>query len=400
MVGICTALSLAERGVTVTLIDRGDPGQETSYGNAGVISPWSLIPQSLPGLWYQIPKLMFGAARPLSIRPSALAKMVPWGLKFLANGTPRRVRAASDAMEVLCSPSIDLYRRHLEGTGEAGLIIDAMYVHAFRDAQKASLDSIDYAIRCEKGGDLERIGANQLRTIEPNVDRSFQAAILIKGQARAASPGRLGTVLADKARALGVLFERREIVSLNRAPSGWRIQCDGKVIEADKVVLSAGAWSPGLLEPLGYKVPLVAERGYHVEFPNPGVALSNSLMDADAKCVASTMEGGLRFAGQAEFAPVDAPMDRKKKDLLIRLAKSAIPKLNTAAPRFWMGRRPSFPDSLPAIGQIGDEPGLFANFGHSHYGLMMAPKSGEILADLLTGTRPNMDLTAYSPDRF
>ena len=125
IVGICTALSLAERGLQVQVIDRGDPGQETSYGNAGVISPWSIIPQSLPGTWRSIPKLMFGKYRALSVRAAAWPRMVPWGLAFLRNGTEPKLRATADAMEHLCAPSIDLYRRHLSGTGHEGLIVDS-----------------------------------------------------------------------------------------------------------------------------------------------------------------------------------------------------------------------------------------------------------------------------------
>lgn len=400
MVGICTALSLAERGVAVRIIDRGAPGQETSYGNAGVISPWSIIPQSLPGIWRQIPKLMFGSARPLSIHPASFPKMIGWGLQFLSRSDEKTVRKGSGAMEVLCGPSIDLYRRHLQGSGEESLIQDSAYVHVFRDAKKASLDSLDYAIRMEKGGDLELIGRDRLRLLEPAIDPSFNAAVLVKGQARATSPGRLGKVLAQKAKALGVEFVQSEIQSISRSPSGWVAVCEDARFQSEKIVLSAGAWSPKLLEPLGYRLPLMAERGYHVEFPTPEIELNNSVMDTDAKCVASSMEGGLRFAGQAEFGPVDAPPNPRKKALLIKLAQQAFPKLNTDNPKFWMGRRPSFPDSLPAIGQIGEEPGLYANFGHSHYGLMMAPKSGEVVAELMTESRLNLDLTVYSPNRF
>ena len=123
-------------------------------------------------------------------------------------------------------------------------------------------------------------------------------------------------------------------------------------------------------------------------------------MDTDAKVVASSMETGLRVAGQAEFAPIDAPPDPAKKALLIDLAKRAFPDLQTGQTRVWMGRRPSFPDSLPALGPIPGHPGLIANFGHSHYGLMMAPKSGELVADLVRGPQTNLDLSAFAPGRF
>ncbi|MEX0347780.1 MAG: NAD(P)/FAD-dependent oxidoreductase [Paracoccaceae bacterium] len=399
-VGICTALSLAERGVSVRLIDRGDPGQETTFGNAGVISPWSFIPQSLPGLWRQLPTLMMGKHRPLSVRARYWPRMVTWGLAFLRQGTPTRVQQVADAMETLCAPSIDLYRRHLRGTGHEALIRDCAYVHAFRDGSRASLDAIDYRIRRDKGGQLELVGGDELRRIEPVLSTNFRAAVLIHGQARALSPGRLASVMADKALGLGVEILRRDIHALRREETGWRIECTGESYAAERVIVAMGAWSTDLLRPLGISVPLASERGYHLEFPDPGIELTNSVADTDAKFVASSMEGGMRVAGQAEFGDIDAPPNPKLETRMLAQARAAFPDLNASGPSVWMGRRPSFPDSLPMIGPFEGHPGLFAGFGHSHYGLMMAPKTGEFLADLLTERVPNIDLAAYSTTRF
>ncbi len=400
IVGICCALSLAERGARVRLIDKGEPGQETSYGNAGVISPWSIIPQSMPGLWKQVPKLMFGKYRPLSVRPGFWPRMIPWGLQFLLNGSERRVRRASDAMEILCAPSVDLYRRHLSGTGHEDLVRDSLYVHAFRDGSKASLQSLDYRIRQEKGATLDLIGGEELHRLEPALSTDFSAAVVIHGQARALSPGRIATVLTQKARSLGVEILRAEVRGLKRRDDMWSIKCDTGLLETSHLIVAMGAWSAELLRPLGISVPLAAERGYHVEFPDPGISLANSITDMDAKFVASSMEGGVRVAGQAEFGDVNAPPDNAKFTQLLAQAKSALPALRDVTPKFWMGRRPSFPDNLPILGKLGTLEGLYGCFGHSHYGLMMAPKSGEILADDILGARQNIDLSAFSAARF
>ncbi|WP_299961752.1 FAD-dependent oxidoreductase [uncultured Roseobacter sp.] len=400
IIGICTALSLAERGVAVRIIDRGEPGQETSFGNAGIISPWSVIPQSMPGVSRQIPQLMFGRAAPLSIRAAAWPKMIPWGLRFLQQASEARARATADVMEVLCAPSIDLYRRHLQGTGAESLIKDSIYVHAFRDGSRANLKSLDYAIRQEKGANLELVGSEALQATEPALSPAFNAAVLIHDQARALSPGGIGRVLAEKARGLGVDFITDNIRKLNRTDGAWQIVCDGGTHAASQVVVAMGAWSANLLAPLGLRMPLMAERGYHLEFAQPGIEIRNSVMDVDAKLVASSMEAGVRIAGQAEFAPVDAPPDDRKRGQLRKLAKAAFPDLNTGTESFWMGRRPSFPDSLPVLGEALEKKGLFLNFGHSHYGLMMAPKSGELLADMVIGRASNADVTALGAERF
>lgn len=400
IVGICTAISLQERGFDVRLIDRGDPGQETSFGNAGVISPWSIIPQAMPGIWKTLPGLLMDRDSPLSVRTRFWPRMIPWGLRFLRYATEAKARATSDSMEYLCGPSVNLYRRLLAGTGHEGLLTESYYVHAFRKVDKASLQSLDYRIRAEKGGDLALIGPEELQALEPGLSSDFKAAVVIKGQARARAPGELGRVLAAKARGLGVDVVRAEVTGLSRQDGIWTIAAKGQSFRAPRVVLAAGIWSADLLRPLGINLPLVAERGYHVEFADPGVTLKNSVMDVDGKAVASSMLGGVRLAGTAEFAAIDAPPDPRKQALLTRQAKAMLPDLSTAQVSFWMGRRPSFPDSLPALGALDGQEGLFAAFGHSHYGLMMAPKTGEVLADILSGRTANADLTPLNANRF
>ncbi len=400
IVGICTALSLLERGQKVRLIDRGAPGQETSMGNAGVVSPWSIVPQAMPGIWRSVPKLMFGTGRPLSIHPRSLPRMVFWGARFLRQSRLENVNATVEAMSLLCAPGIDLYRTHLEGTGHENLLRDSMYVHAFRDGNKANLNALEYRIRSSKGAEMEVIGRDELAKTEPALSTDFQAAVLVKGQARALSPGRIGHVLAEKARSLGAVFHQTEISSLRKTDGGWTIECSNETFTASQVVLAMGVWSGDVLRDLGLRLPLTAERGYHIECTDPGITLNNSVMDVDAKVVASSMETGLRVAGQAEFAPIDAPPNQKRQKQLKKIALAAFPELSVANTRFWMGRRPSFPDSLPVLGELPSHKGLFLNFGHSHYGLMMAPKSGDLLAQIITGAAPNIDLSAFAASRF
>ncbi|WP_299666652.1 FAD-binding oxidoreductase [uncultured Ruegeria sp.] len=401
IVGICCALSLQERGIPVRLIDRGQPGQETSFGNAGVVSPWSIIPQAMPGIWKSLPQMLLDPKSALSVRTSFWPKMIPWGLRFLGNSGERSVREISDAMELLCRPSIDLYRRHLQGTGHEDLITDSYYVHAFRHREQADLNGLGYLIRQEKGGDLVLVDGVELRRLEPELSEEFKAAIVIKGQARVTSPGRIGAILAEKARMQGAEIVQTEVSKLIQTQDGsWQITTSQDTLHAPRLILAAGVWSADLLKPFGLPVPLVAERGYHVEFPNPSVQLNNSVMDVDAKVVASSMLGGLRVAGTAEFGSVDAPADPRKKEILTEQAKAMLPDLETSGARFWMGRRPSFPDSLPAIGLINGSDGLYAAFGHSHYGLMMAPKTGELVADLVSGRSPNVDMAPFSLARF
>ncbi|EDM70717.1 oxidoreductase, FAD-binding protein [Roseobacter sp. AzwK-3b] len=400
-VGICTALELVERGIPVRLIDRDAPGQGASSGNAGVISPFSVVPQSMPGVWKKAPGWLLDPLGPVAVRARHLPRFLPWALRFVLNGSEARARAVSAAMDGLTAGCVDLYRRHLEGTGHEGLVRDSCYVLAHRDPALASDRGLDAELRRMAGARVEVIGADALREMEPDLSPEFRAAVVVHGQARALSPGRLMAVLAEKLRALGGEVLQREVRALRPcAEGGWQIECEGETVHAARVVVSAGAWSARLLAPLGLRLPLEAERGYHVMFADPGVTLRNSVMDTDRKFVSSSMEGGLRAAGTAEFGGLDALPDPRRAETIAGLARQMVPGLGSAAVTTWSGVRPSFPDSLPVIGEMPGHPGLYGAFGHSHYGFMMAPRTGRIMADLLRGAGPNIDLSPYRADRF
>ncbi len=401
IVGICCALSLIEKGAKVRLIDRGEPGQGASYGNAGVISPWSCIPQSLPGVWKSVPRWLIDPEGPVAIRPGYLPKALPWALRFLREGRPERVRAIADAMSCLNRPNVDLYRHHLRGTGQEQLLQDAWYVHVYRTAADADLGGFTWRLRADHGAPMEAVGGGALREIEPDISEAYQGAIVIKDQARALAPGRIGEVLAQKVLSRGGEILRVTVHRLApREGGGWSLSTDRGELPARQVVLAAGAWSGRLLAPLGLRVPLEAERGYHLVFRNPGVTLRHSVMEVGAKFVASSMETGLRAAGTAEFAGLDAAPNYRRARIFKRLAKRLLPGLTTDDAEAWMGARASLPDSLPCIGESPGKPGVFAAFGHSHYGLGMAPETGRIVAELVTGASPNIDLSPYAIDRF
>ncbi len=208
-------------------------------------------------------------------------------------------------------------------------------------------------------------------------------------------------MLADKLRQMGGTIEQAEVHSITpNDGGGWRYVTETGAHFAPKLVLSMGVWSAKLLKPLGVKVPMEAERGYHVSFSNPGVALTHSIMDMDMKFVASTMESAIRVAGTAEFAGLDAPINQKRLDGLVELASKLLPDLRMGDISTWSGQRPSLPDSLPCIGEVDGFPDLIGAFGHSHYGLMMAPKTGRLVADLVTGTTPNINMTPYHVTRY
>ena len=200
---------------------------------------------------------------------------------------------------------------------------------------------------------------------------------------------------------LGVVFTRALVQELMPGNSGsFRIHTEQGIVSSPRAVVAGGAWSARLLAPLGVRVSLEAERGYHVVFANPGVTLNNSVLDGDKKFVASAMEMGLRCAGTAEFAGLDAVPDYRRTKVIARLARDMLPGLNSAATSEWMGSRPSTPDSLPCIGPVPGHPRLFAAFGHGHLGLTQAPMTARLIAAMVCEKSGPIDIAPYRLDRF
>ncbi len=401
IIGVCCALSLQERGFAVHLIDRSEPGEATSYGNAGVISPWSCVPQCMPGVWKQVPKWLFDPLGPVRLQWQNLLPAALWSIRFFTNSRPGRLRSISDAMYVLVKDNVDLYKKYLGGTGQEHVLKDSFYVNVFRGRSVPNIRDLAWQLRIDHGAPVELVNAGQLKEIEPAISGEYHSAIIIKDQARAFSPGKLCKVLADKVLSHGASFSKVEIKTLNVNPNGgYELATTEKTIKAERVVVCAGVWSAGLIAHLGIKLPLIAERGYHLEFLNPQVEVRNSIQDIEAKIVVSSMESGIRSAGTSEFASIDAKPNYRRADILKPLTKRLLPALNVSKTQHWMGIRPSLPDNLPVIDEMPDLPGLYAAFGHSHFGLGMAPGTGIVLANIVCEQATGIDLRPYRLNRF
>lgn len=262
IVGICSALALLEKGFAVELIDRDGPAEGASHGNAGVVSPWTCVPQSLPGLWRNVPGWLLDPEGPIALRWGHLPSFLPWAMKFLRAGDAAGLPVIADAMNALNRPNLELYRRLLQGTGSEDLIADSCYLHVYRDPAAIDLGQLAWRLRLDREVPLEVIDAGQMREIEPALSSGYKAAVLIKAQGRSLDPGGVGKALAAKAQAMGATLRQTGVQRIvPKEDGGWRLDSDAGEIEAEKLLIAAGAWSARLLAPLGIAPPLEAERG-------------------------------------------------------------------------------------------------------------------------------------------
>ncbi len=348
-----------------------------------------------------MPRWLLDPLGPIALRWGYLPWLLPWLARFFASADSARVAAAADAMLALHAPNPGLYRELLADTGDQALVRDSCYLHVFRDPAGASLARLEWRLRRERGVPLEVLDGPGLRAIEPAISPAYRAAVMIEGQARATDPMRLGKVLAAQAEARGAVFVQRSVEAIEpHAGTGFRLRADAGDLEAGTVVVAAGAWSARLIRPLGVHVPLEAERGYHLEFSEPGVTLANSVLDAERKFASSSMSDGLRCAGTAEFSGLDWPPAMRRAQVLAHLAKGLLPDIDTSRASEWSGVRPATPDSLPCIGALPGHPRLFAAFGHGHLGLTAAPMTARLLGALASGERAPIDPSPYRVERF
>ena len=401
IVGVCCARQLQLRGEKVVLADRVEVGEGCSHGNAGVLCTWSMETAATEGLWKDLPKWILDPLGPVSLKVGYLPRLLPWLLKFFAAATPASREAAAEALFTVNNPTVELYRQLIAGTGEEHLVADSSYVFVTRHAGKLRLDQAQFTQREARGAAVRELNRAQLSEMEPALSADYVKAIVVKGQGRATNPGRLCKLIGELVVRDGGEFVRGEVGDIHpHGDGGATVRLANETVRAKRLIVAAGAWSHQVADRFGIKVPLQGERGYHMEFANPGVELHNSISDVDRKYVASSMAGGVRCAGTSEFNALDAEPDWRRAEIMKRLGKEMIPDLNVSEGTPWMGRRPALPDSVPVVSATPEHAGVFFAFGHGHYGLTAAPMTGRMIAAMATGERMNVDTAPFSLQRY
>jgi len=401
IVGIACASYLQRAGFRVTVIDSRPPGEGCSFGNAGLISPGTCVPFSMPDLVWRVPRFLADPLGPLAVRWAYLPQALPWLVRFLAAGRPQRVREVSRAMAALHRSCFDAYAPLLKTAGADDLIRRSGQLYVSKKENGALGDALSRSLRDAAGIRAEPVDAAELRQLEPALSADYKSGLFFPENGHSVNSFRLVQVLAER-----LVRDGGEL--LRRTASGFRFDADRPVallteegeMPIDRLVIAAGAWSHRLTERLGTSVPLEAERGYHVMLPDPGVVPRLPISNKDHSFAATPMENGLRFAGTVEIGGLDAAPDYRRAKVLLQHGKGMYPGLSTEGMTEWMGCRPSLPDGLPVIDISPKFPSVFFAFGHSHYGLMGAAITGKLIAELATGTAPSIDLAPYRVSRF
>lgn len=401
IVGVSTAIWLQRDGHKVILIDREGPAAGASHGNGGVLASCSIIPVAVPGLLRKAPGMLFSPDQPLFMKWSYLPKLMPWLVSFLKTTNETAVRRRAAALAPIIVDSLADHQALAAGTGAEKWIEPSDYLFLYRDRAHYDSDALGWSVRKEHGFAWEILEGEAFRAYDPIFAQTIGLAARVGDHGRIRDPGAYVKALAAHAEAQGAKFIRAEVTDFVRENGQVTgVRAGGETIACDAVALCTGAWSKVLAAKLGLNAPLESERGYHLELWEPSVMPRAPVMVASGKFVATPMEGRLRLAGVVEFGGLDAPPSRAPFDLLERNIRAAIPGLTWKKTVEWMGHRPSMADSIPVIGEVPNLAGAFVAFGHDHVGLTGGPRTGRIVAQLMSKTTPNIDLSPYSPARF
>ena len=398
--GVSAAIWLRRAGHDVTLLDKDEPGAGASFGNAGLLAQWAIIPVNTPGLLTTGLKYLADPKSPLFMQWSYFPRLVPWLMKFLAHANPDGARRMIEGLIPIVTDSVEQHRALTRGTSAAEFIALSDFGYAYDNRAAFEADSYGWDYRRATGMAPELIEGPAVQEAEPILGPRTQCLAVTRGHGHILNPGRYIKALAQVLVEEGGTVKQAEVRDLTFSSDRiTSVETDRGSLPCDQAVLAAGIWSKPLMKKLGISVPLEAERGHHLHLRNPSQMPRMPLMVTIGKFGFTPMEDGLRCAGTVELGGIAKGPSRKPLELIRYNIARVFPDLTYDSADEWLGFRPSTPDSLPLVGEIGQS-GVHAAFGHQHIGLTAGPKTGRLVTDMIEGRRPNIDMAPYDPNRF
>ena len=399
IVGIATALALRLAGREVLLVDRGPPGGETSHGNTGVLveSPWRILAGG--ELLRRLPGILLGRSTVVRVAPEHLVAALPLFLRLMRGADRSEARALQ--LHRLLRDSVALHRRWIVAAGASDLLRETGWLKLFRTPKAEAGFAPDLELLRRAGTAHRLLDGAAVQALEPALAPGGTGGVLLEDACSLSSPRALSLRYAAHFQRLGGELVQAGIRALRPATGGWRLEHSAGSLRARHVVVAAGPWSADLLAGLGLRLPLHAERGYHLHLaPGPGPALRRPVHDIAGGYVMTPQADGVRVTSGIEIAARDAPGDPRQIRRAANLAQAAAGLGAVIETEPWRGSRPCLPDGLPAIGPVPGPPGLWLNTGHHHVGLSLAAGSGDLLARMITGTATAEEAAPFAPARF
>jgi len=401
IVGISCALELQRRGFQVKLLDRRDPAQETSLGNAGLLSYSNITPIASPALLPRIPRLLLNLEDDLLLHYPQLPSLLPWLTRFVLRCRRETYLSDGAAMADLTLASVDLHKQWIAEADARDLLNRDGGLKLYRHHKTFQRDRLERELLERCGVKHTLLSADQAYELEPDLKRIFTRAVLIDETVSIRNPEKLCQAYAQMFIDAGGQIGRVAIQSLRPLADGWEVVTDQGSERTSQVVVCLGAWTPGLIGQLGYANPLAIERGYHTVYAPAGEArLTRPIFDVDASYVMAPMEAGLRVTSGSNLVRREARPDPRQLTRVAPRVREAFPIAEELLPEPWMGRRPTVPDTLPIIGRAPRHENLWLAYAHSHMGLTMGPITAQLIANFITGSEQPFAVSPCDPARY
>ena len=403
VIGLVTACRLQQQGRSVLLLDSKGVGAGCSFGNAGHFATEQVLPLADPALLVKIPGMLWDPLGPLAIRPSYFWRALPFFYRFVQQMKKKRRHANTEALKTLLHDAIPAWQRLVKDADCAELVRLQGSLLVFEHSSLADVEQVALSYRAQ-GVALDILTQPELQLKFPGLSGTIQFAIWFKEVGHTLSPSVLNQRLFQWFLQMGGRFSAQEVHAIEQHPTGITLQCSNEFFSAKTVILCTGAHSNQLLRPLGYRLPLEAERGYHLMTSPPSMP-DMPIASYDRKMIMTPMQHGLRLAGTVEFAGITAADNWQRALLLRRHGEALWPELASTVSQVgpeacWSGLRPTLADSLPVISQ-SHVAGLWLHFGHQHLGLTLAAVSTELLLNLMANDPLALQKAhPYRVDRF
>jgi D-amino-acid dehydrogenase len=400
IVGTSIALHLARRGLAVALIDRRGPGEETSYGNTGVIGS-TVYPAAFPRSAAKLFRIALKRAPAANYHLRSLPRLLPWLTAYRAASRPHQLVETARAMRPLMAHAVAEHEALLAESGATRYLRREGLLTLYRSDRALSALWPELALAVELGVPIKFHDHAGVHALEPDLAPVLQAAVHWRGAASVTNPLAVTRAYAARLTALGGVVLQGDARSLHRAAGRWRVDTAEGPVDGEHAVVALGPWAPDVLRPRGIDLPLAVKRGYHRHFRARGNAsLVRPVVDVENGYAMAPMDQGIRVTSGAEFAARDAPPTPVQLRRLMPAAKALFPLAEPVEDTVWMGSRPCFADSRPVIGRAPRHPGLWLAFGHGHVGLSLGPVTGRLITEMMLGEVPFCDPAPYGAERF
>ncbi len=364
IVGTSIAIHLAKCGVSVALVDRGGPGEGTSYGNTGIIEGNTVFPAAFPSDWSALMRIALKRAPQANYHLSFLPAVAPWLAAFRAASQPSRLIETAQLMRPLFARAVSEHEALSAEAGAANYLRRNGWLKLYRTDSAFAAQSRELELAANFGIANVPLDRDAACALEPSLAPVFRHAVHWTGAVSVTNPLALTRAYAARFSALGGVILTGDARTLHRADPYWRVDTASGPLDAGDVVIALGPWAPDVLSPLGIRLPLAVKRGYHRHFRAQGNAtLGRPVLDAENGYVLAPMEQGIRLTTGVEFAARDAPPTPVQFDRLLPKARELFALGEAVEPQPWMGARPCFADSRPVISRAPRQRGLWLAYG-------------------------------------